>query len=59
MDFSWDGVVVHTNLGHFDLTLTSDLIFRFFVSGAYLLYNKCVLCETNSFGGGGAFVMLL
>ena len=26
------------------LTLTYDLISRFFVSGDYLLYYKCVLC---------------
>ena len=31
---------MHTILGHFDLTLTSGLFSRFFVSGAYLLYNS-------------------
>ena len=38
VDFSWDGGVVHTILGHFYLDMTSGLISRFFVAGAYLLY---------------------
>ena len=32
VDSSLDGGEVHTILGHFDLTLTSDLISRFLVS---------------------------
>ena len=37
-DSSWDGGVVHTILGHFDLDIDFWPISRFFMSGAYLLY---------------------
>ena len=36
---------MHTKFGSLTLTLTSDLIFRFFVSGAYLLY--CTYFSSN------------
>ena len=38
VDSSWDGGVVHTILGHFDLNIDFWPHSRFFVSGAYLLY---------------------
>ena len=48
MDFSWDGGVAHTILGHFDL----DIDFWPHLSPILqLTFLKCVLCLTNSFGG--------
>ena len=38
VDSSWDGGVVHTIFGHFDLNIDFWPHSRFFVSGAYLLY---------------------
>ena len=53
---SWDGGVVHTILGHFDLDI--DFWPHFLVyhvccisSILQLTFLKCVLCLTNSFGG--------
>ena len=40
VDLSWDGGEVHTIWGHFGLDMTSDIISRFSLSGAYLLYYK-------------------
>ena len=38
VESSWNGVVVHTILGHFDLEIDFWPYSRIFVSGAYLLY---------------------
>ena len=40
VDLSWDGGEVHTIWGHFGLDITSDIISRFSLSGAYLLHYK-------------------
>ena len=56
VDSSWDGGVVHTILGHFDLDI--DFLSHFWVNRVLsispilqLTFLKCVLCLTDSFGG--------